>query len=198
MPGQNTNIEILIMAAGASKRLGQSKQLVEYKGQTLIRRISKEAIEANIGNVTIVTGYDHQKIEKEVQDLHLDVYYNGEWEEGLGASIRNGVKEILNKKPDTDAILLTMVDQPYVERTHLKKLANAYDPLRSMIIASAYSNTFGVPVLFDRKYFNQMVTLKGDEGGKKVFVKYLKNIVEIPFIAGAIDIDEAEDLSKLQ
>jgi len=198
MLGKKTNIEVLIMAAGASRRLGQPKQLVEYQGQTLIRRISKEAIDADIGNVTIVTGYDHVTIESEIRDLHVDVYYNEEWEEGLGASIRNGLKHILKEKPDTNAILLTMVDQPYVDGTHLKKLAKAYDPSRPMIIASAYSSTFGVPVLFDSHYFDLMKELIGDEGGKKVFVKYLRNIVEIPFIEGAIDIDEKEDLKSLK
>ena len=197
MPEKTSNIEILIMAAGASRRLGQSKQLIEYQGQTLIRRISQEAIRANIGNVTIVSGYDHKRIEQEVQDLEVIIYYNEEWEEGLGASIRNGVKELLKVNPHTDAILLTMVDQPFVDSAHLQKLANAYDPSRSMIIASAYSSTFGVPVLFDSSYFDEMMELKGDEGGKQVLVKYIKNIVEIPFVAGAIDIDEETDLNKL-
>lgn len=198
MLGKETKIEVLIMAAGASRRLGQPKQLVEYQGQTLIRKISQEAINAEIGNVTVVTGYDHKTIEKEIQGIGVDIYYNEEWEEGLGASIRNGLKHILNLKPETNAVLLTMVDQPYVDGTHLKKLANAYDPSRPMIIASAYSSTFGVPVLFDSKYFDMMKELKGDEGGKKIFVNYLRDIVEIPFIQGAIDIDEKEDLKSLE
>lgn len=198
MLGKETRIEVMIMAAGASRRLGQPKQLVEYQGQTLIRKISQEAINADIGNVTVVTGYDHKTIEKEIQNKGVDVYYNEEWEEGLGASIRNGLKHILQEKPETNAVLLTMVDQPYVDGTHLKKLANAYDPSRPMIIASAYSSTFGVPVLFDSKYFDMMKELKGDEGGKKIFVNYLRDIVEIPFIEGAIDIDEKEDLKSLE
>jgi molybdenum cofactor cytidylyltransferase len=198
MPGKTTKIEILIMAAGASRRLGQSKQFIQYKGKTLIRRIAEEAITANIGNATIVTGFDHDKIEEEVRDLNIGIYYNEEWEEGLGSSIRNGVKALLKTEPDTDAILLTMVDQPFVDSAHLRKLANAYDPLREMIIASAYSSTFGVPVLFDSKYFDEMIGLEGDEGGKKVLAKYIKQIVEIPFIAGAIDIDEKTDLNKLE
>ena len=198
MLGKKTIIEIMIMAAGASRRLGQPKQLLKYKGETLIRRISQEALKAKIGDVTVVTGYDHENIEKEISDMRLNVFYNEEWEEGLGASIRNGIKHILNKQPQTNAILLSMVDQPFIDTAHLKKLANAYDPSRPMIIASAYSATFGVPVLFDSFYFDAMKELKGDEGGKKIFVNYLKNIVEIPFIEGAIDIDEKKDLKSLE
>ena len=198
MLGEKTKIEVLIMAAGASRRLGQPKQLLEFKGETLIRRISQEALKAEIGNITVVMGYDHEKIEKEITDLKLNVFFNEEWEEGLGASIRNGLKHVLNEKPHTNAILLSMVDQPFVDATHLKKLANAYDAARPMIIASAYSGTFGVPVLIDSFYFDMLKELKGDEGGKKIFVNYIKDIVEIPFIEGAIDIDEKKDLKKLE
>ena len=198
MLGTKTKIEVLIMAAGASRRLGQPKQLVEYKGQTLIRRIVQETIAAEIGNITVITGFNHDEVEKEIHDLKVNVFYNEEWEEGLGASIRNGLKKVLNQKPDTNAILMAMVDQPFVTTSHLKKLVKAYDSSRPMIIASAYSSTFGVPVLIDSYYFEMMEELKGDEGGKKIFVNYLKNIVEIPFIEGAVDIDEKKDLESLQ
>lgn len=198
MIGDETKIEVLIMAAGASRRLGQPKQLLEYRGETLIRRISNEAISANIGHVTVVTGYDHENIEKEISDLELDVFFNAEWEEGIGASIRNGLKHVLVKSPATNAILLTMSDQPKVDATHLKKLAKAYDASRPMIIASAYSSTFGVPVLIDSFYFEKLKELKGDEGGKKILANYIKNIVEIPFIEGKIDIDEEKDLKTLE
>lgn len=197
MLGKNTNIEILIMAAGASRRLGQPKQLVKYHGETLIRRICKEALKAKIGDITVVTGHDHEKVESEINDLEANIFFNEEWEEGLGASIRNGITNILDRKPETNAILLTMVDQPYVDGVQLQKLVGAYDPSRPMIIASAYSSTFGVPVLFDSTYFAEMQQLKGDEGGKKIFANYLKNIVEIPFIDGAVDIDEKKDLENL-
>ena len=198
MLSNKTKIELLIMAAGASRRLGQPKQLLEYKGESLIRRISKEALKAKIGNITVVLGYDNKNIEKEITDLKVNVFFNEEWEEGLGASIRNGLKYILDNKPDTNAILLSMVDQPFVDAVHLKKLANAYDAARKMIIASAYSGTFGVPVLIDSFYFDLLKELKGDEGGKKIFVNYIKDIVEIPFIEGSIDIDEKKDLKTLE
>lgn len=198
MLGKKTKIHVLIMAAGASRRLGQPKQLLEYKGETLIRRISNEAIKAKIGEITVVTGYDHENIGKGISDLKVNIFHNEEWEEGLGASIRNGLKHILDAEPETNAILLSMVDQPFVDATHLKRLVAAYDAARPMIIASAYSSTFGVPILIDSFYFDELKTLKGDEGGKKIFANYIKNIVEIPFIEGKIDIDEKKDLEKLE
>lgn len=198
MLGRKTIIQILILAAGASRRLGEPKQLIKYEGTSLIRRITGDSIVSGIGDVTVVTGYKADEIAREISDLKVDVFYNEDWEEGIGASIRNGLEYVLKKQPDTNAILITMVDQPFVNAQHLQKIANAYDPARPMIIASAYSGTFGVPVLVDNYYFEKLSELKGDEGGKKIFVQYLKDIVEIPFIDGSIDIDHQEDLAKLK
>jgi len=197
MLGEKTVIEILILAAGASRRLGQPKQLINFQGSSLIRRIVSESVKANIGNVTVVTGYESEAVAKEISDFEVDIFFNDEWEEGIGSSIRNGLGYVRKKVPDTNAVLITMVDQPFVDAEHLRKIADAYDPSRPMIIASAYSGTFGVPVLVDNHYFDMLKDLKGDEGGKKIFANYLKNIVEIPFVEGAIDIDEQKDLTTL-
>ncbi len=197
MIGDQTIIEILILAAGASRRLGQPKQLVQFRGTSLIRRIATEAVNANVGPVTVVTGHLHDTMVKELDGLPVSTFFNEDWEEGIGASIRNGLKHIRSKNPSTNAILITMVDQPFVDAAHLQKLANVYDPARPMIIASAYAGTFGVPVLVDNHYFDMLKDLQGDEGGKKIFVQYLKNIVEIPFIQGSIDIDEEKDLDSI-
>lgn len=198
MLGNQPIIEILILAAGKSSRLGQPKQLLQFKGTSLIQRITSESVNAEIGNVTVVTGHLHEAMVNELTGFQVDIFFNKEWEEGIGSSIRNGLRYLLGKNPSINAILITMVDQPFVDAIHLQKLANAYDPARPMIIASAYSGTFGVPVLVDNYYFEMLTQLQGDEGGKKIFVRYLKNIVEIPFIQGSIDIDEAKDLHSIR
>jgi molybdenum cofactor cytidylyltransferase len=198
MLGKETKIRFLILAAGASRRLGQPKQLVKFKGESLVYRISKEALKSQVGNVTVVTGYKNEEISAEIEGLDVNTYFNSEWKEGMGSSIRNGLSAILQEDPETNAVIIAMVDQPYVSAAHFEKLFNAYDSSRPMIIASAYGGTFGVPVLVDNFYFEMLKGLKGDEGGKKIFVNYLKNIVEIPFAEGSIDIDEEEDLLSLQ
>lgn len=197
MIGSKTHIEILILAAGASTRLGQPKQLLKFHGTTLIRRMAQEALNSGIGKVTVITGHKHDEVSAEISDMDISQYYNKAWKEGLGASIRNGLTFVLTKTPELNAVIITMVDQPAVDAAHLRKLADTYDPSRPMIVASAYSGTFGVPVLVDSYYFDKLKTLKGDEGGKKVFAAHLENIVEIPFFGGAIDIDEEKDLSSL-
>ena len=198
MLGTRTDIEILILAAGSSSRLGQPKQLLKFHGTTLIRHIVLEALKSGVGKITVVTGHNAEQISAEIADLQVSHFYNKEWKEGLGASIRNGLSFITAKNPQLNAVIIAMVDQPFVDSDHLRKLADTYDPSRPMIIASAYSGTFGVPVLVDSFYFKELKSLKGDEGGKKIFAAYLENIVEIPFFGGAIDIDEKKDLQSLK
>jgi molybdenum cofactor cytidylyltransferase len=103
MIGGNTQIEILILAAGASRRLGQPKQLVKFKGATLINQMTSEAIKAKIGGVTVVTGAHKEAVADEIRDLNAEVYFNAEWQEGIGSSIRNGLRHLLQNKPETNA-----------------------------------------------------------------------------------------------
>ena len=104
MLGENTYVEVLILAAGASRRLGQPKQLVKFQEETLIHRITNEAIKANIGGVTVVTGYKKEEVSAEIKDLSAKIFYNAEWQEGIGSSIRNGLIHLLKQNPDTNAI----------------------------------------------------------------------------------------------
>ncbi len=188
----------MILAAGASRRLGRPKQLIKHHGISLIRRLVIESRKANVGDITVVTGCEHEKIASEIHDLKVAVFYNSEWEEGQGASIRHGLKHVFSMKPTTNAVLLAVVDQPFVTATHLKKLTDAYLPREKMIVASAYSGTFGVPILFDKFYFESLMQLKGDKGAKNIFMDFRQHIIEIPCPEAAIDIDRKEDLDNLE
>lgn len=188
----------MILAAGASRRLGRPKQLVKHRGVSLVRRLVIESLTANVGGITVVTGCEHQKTTSEIHDLKVDIFYNSDWNEGQGASIRHGIKHVFSMKPNTSAVLLTVVDQPFVTAAHLKKLANAYSLDKKMIVASAYSGTFGVPVLIDAFYFDRLMQLKGDRGAKNIFMDFREKIIEIPCPEAAIDIDKKEDLGNLE
>ncbi len=188
----------LILAAGASSRLGKPKQLLKFNDKSFIQKITEEAITAGLQNIYVITGYEHEAVAKELTDLPVNVFYNDEWEEGMGSSLRNGLKHALAANVDIQAILILLCDQPFVDAGLIKKIVSAYSPDRQMIIASGYAGTFGVPVLVDQYYFPMLAELKGDEGGKKIFAQYLQNIVEIPFPKGSVDIDELSDLENLK
>ena len=121
MLGTKTKIEVLIMAAGASRRLGQPKQLVKYKGQTLIRRIVQETLAAEIGNITVITGFNHDEVEKEIHDLKVDVFYNEEWDPDSAESCLDGFDSL--QCEDT-------VDDEYAGRRRLARLWS--EPCRNL------------------------------------------------------------------
>jgi molybdenum cofactor cytidylyltransferase len=147
-----TNTAIIILAAGNSSRLGRPKQLLPYQGKTLLTYITNEALNAALHSVTVVTGAFHAEI---IPTLHAvaDIVYNEHWEKGMASGIVAGLSKTLSLHPDTDAAIIAVCDQPYISALLFRQLADKHTQSGKGIIACAYSDTMGTPVLFDRKYF---------------------------------------------
>src|SRR6478735_3447744 len=111
----------VILAAGSSTRMGQSKQLLKIKGESLIRRIIKTVIDSGVDQVIVVLG-SHQQ---EIGDLPIQVIYNQNWKKGMGSSIKSGVQFVNDHFPSCQSILFTVCDQPLLTSDHLKKLITA-------------------------------------------------------------------------
>lgn len=188
---------IIILAAGNSSRLGQPKQLLPFKNTTLLKNTIAEASLVPNSTIIVVTGSNHELIEKEVQTSKLKITFNPNWESGMSSSIVAGLNELQLSYPDIKNTILTVCDQPFVTTSVFENLINEYDKTGKGIIASSYAETLGTPVLFDKKYFNQLLELKGQEGAKKIINKFLDDTVSVPFEKGNIDIDTEEDYNKL-
>jgi len=186
---------IVILAAGSSSRMGQPKQLLIYKQTTLLQRAINAAIGTPDSCLVVVLGANHQLLMPE--PAMLIVEYNPDWQQGMGASISAGIKRLLAEKPTVQNVLLMLCDQPFADTALLQKLINAKQNSNNKIIASAYENTLGAPVLFDRSYFNELLALQGQEGAKKLLIKYSNEVIAMPFNKGAIDIDTPEDYERL-
>lgn len=177
--------------------MGQPKQLIRSGGSSLIEHIAAVAVESGLGPVLVVTGSHHAAIAAEVENSGAGLYYNAEWEEGIGSSIRNGLQEFLRLEPGLGALLMLLADQPKVTAVHLQRLASAYRPGERSVVASAYSGTFGPPLLADRYYFPFLLELTGDEGGKRIFRRHEDRLVLIDFPDGSLDLDTPDDLAQL-
>ena len=187
---------IIILAAGSSSRLGQPKQLLAYKNSTLL----KNTIEASLSEntlVIVVTGSNKDLIENELDFADIKISYNPDWESGMSSSISKGLTDLLAFFPDCESCIFTVCDQPYVTQTIFENLISEYQKTGKGIIASSYAETFGTPVLFDKKYFSELLKLKGQEGAKKIINRFPEDTVSIPFEKGNIDIDTQEDYSQL-
>jgi molybdenum cofactor cytidylyltransferase len=183
---------IIILAAGESIRLGQPKQLLRYKGKTLIRHVIDEAMltERKVG---VVIGANDAAIRKELKTLEIDLLFNLEWKTGMASSIKRGVIQY----PDAENFILCLCDQPYVSANLFRRLMAKKKAGNKKIVASAYEQTLGTPVLFDNKYFGELRNLKGNEGTKKLLAGHSEEVAQVIFDGGEIDIDNIIDYEKL-
>jgi molybdenum cofactor cytidylyltransferase len=188
---------IVILAAGNSSRLGEPKQLLCYENKTLIRRIAEAA--ASVANVTlvVVTGYDAGQITAELESVTYSPAHNADWPTGMASSVRSGLSQLLLVNPAVESVILAVSDQPFATTTLFEMLISKANETNSGIVASAYADTLGTPVLFTKKYFDALLSLTGTEGAKKLLKKFENDVSSVPFPSGAIDIDTKQDYQKL-
>ena len=182
-------VPTVILAAGASRRLGQPKQLVELEGESLLRRIVRTAL-AGGGPVTVVTGCKAPEMAAHLAGLPVDLVVNPGWEEGIAASLRCGVAAL---PPGTSGVLLLLCDQPGVDPGLLARLQAAHRADPEALIACAYADTRGTPALFPAHSFPRLLELTGDRGARGLLQG--EGVVLLPFPAGAVDVDCPEDLA---
>lgn len=188
-------IAIIILAAGRSSRLGRPKQLMEYRGHTLIHHAVESALNSSLRPIIVVTSPGLvDPIRKEVADKDFDILTNTECEIGMSSSIRMGLSHAVSMIPEIDAVILGLCDQPHVTSETFTRLAEKYRNERKPIVASEYSDTLGVPALFDRSMFDELLALTGDRGAKSLFSKHAANVARVASPEAAFDIDSAEDL----
>jgi len=179
----------VVLAAGASKRLGEPKQLVRLGGETLLERAVRVAREAGCSPVVVVVGSDYARVLRSSELGNAVPVINDRWEEGMSSSIRLGVRTLEIAAKGADGVLLLTCDQPAVTVKHLSHLMSGTD-----VIASHYARKNGVPAFFSSKYFGKLMELKGDAGARELLAgarcEELKN--------GELDVDTAEDLARVR
>ncbi len=190
---------IIILAAGNSSRLGTPKQLLEYKGKSLLQHAIDEALLIQEAPVIVVIGATHQDIENSIkQKKGIAFAHNKNWNSGMGSSIKTGLQHLLKTSPGITACIITVCDQPFINSTIFNALINAHHETGTGIVASAYAGTIGTPALFDKDYFNELINLNNAEGAKKLLQKYDDDLIAIPFENGEVDIDTIDDYERLK
>jgi molybdenum cofactor cytidylyltransferase len=191
------SVAAVVLAAGGSARFRKPKQFALFRGETFIRHIVAAAIEARCAPVVVVTGKDSARIGLELSGLTVSIAVNPHWQSGLGSSIVVGIRHAMNLAPDFDAALLLTCDQPFVTAAVLTQMIQLRLTSRKPTIASAYNETIGIPALFDRSCFPDLLQLKRDSGAKGIILARPHDVVSFDFPAGGIDIDTAADYEKL-
>jgi molybdenum cofactor cytidylyltransferase len=188
---------IIILAAGSSSRLGHPKQLLAHSRKNLLQHTILEALKA-IQNVVVVLGSNEKRIREEVNHLPVRFVFNKDWEEGISSSIRCGLMYVLKEEPSIEAAIIMVTDQPFVASSLLENMVINYRVSKKPIIACAYKDTIGVPVLFDRLFFPDLLAVRGQSGARKVIEQNMDSAVTIPFPMGYVDIDTEEDYTQFK
>jgi molybdenum cofactor cytidylyltransferase len=208
------SVGAVILAAGGSSRLGQPKQLLTFRGETLVGRAVRAAAEAGCEPILVVVGENSEaiKLALDIRESRISsfsglervprppppprpaIIENGEWRRGVGTSIRRGLEQLPN---NVEAVVLLACDQPYLDASIVSQLIAAQIETGKPIVASSYADTLGVPALFDRSCFDDLLALPDDSGAKSLMAARPNDIAAIPFEKGAIDIDTPADFQRL-
>jgi molybdenum cofactor cytidylyltransferase len=195
-PKPNREIAILLLAAGSSSRLGRSKQLVSIKGQPLLLKSMNAAIETGIENIIVVLGANEEAHRQVIKGTGIHMVVNTDWKKGMGNSLKAGLSYLLQQLPRAEAVITMVCDQPLINSDHLIKLVSEYKSSESVIVASFYQGMAGVPVLFHRTLFSELLSMPDEAGAKKILQQHRELIQMVPFPGGEIDIDTEDDLKK--
>lgn len=183
---------ILLLAAGSSSRMGQSKQLMKIGGVPLLVRAAREALAA-CPDLTIVLGAEAEAHRMVLKGMRVNTVENSEWQRGMGNSLKFGLAEVRNNNPGLDAVIIMVCDQPAVTASHLKALMGVGERSTKPIIASSYKDTLGVPVLFKKEFFDELASIGDSHGAAKLIRDHAGDVEKVPLAGGETDLDTIND-----
>ncbi len=184
---------ILILAAGSSSRMGQLKQLMPWKDTSLLGNAIRMAKNSDADSIFVVLGAQANKIKETLKEDGINTITNKQWARGMGATISYGVDQILKSDRHPEAMLIMVADQPNMDSDFLNSLIDQYATGKSNIVATQYADKLGVPAIFDKQYFPQLIQLRGEGGASKIIKNNRKDCFGLNAGKKVIDLDTLND-----
>lgn len=186
-------INAVIMASGFSKRMGENKLLLPYRGKTLIENTLDKVIECGFYDIVLVA--QDEKVLKTGNSRGVKVINNERAELGQSQSIKLG---IMNSR-EADGYAFFTGDQPLINIETIKYLMESFYKSKNSIIVPRYNEKRGTPVIFPREFKSELLSLEGDMGGKQIISEHMDvvNFIEVSSELYLFDIDTEEDYKKL-
>jgi molybdenum cofactor cytidylyltransferase len=176
--------------------MGQLKQLLAYRGRTLLQHSIHQAIGAGFAPIVVVVGASSDMLLQLVADPNVIVVQNETWETGMGSSVRAGMQALLKNGEVLSAVALMVADQPLVEAKHLAAMRQLLFAGDSSIVAAQYGDTLGVPALFKPELFHALSSLPPEAGARALLRNSNANVIRFPLAEAAVDIDTPEDFER--
>ena len=194
-PDSSGPVALLLLAAGASTRMGQPKQLLPYHGRTLLRHAAETAVASGCTPVVLVTGALHNELVAEVAGLPVHAVRNEHWKTGMASSIRTGLAVVASMQPR--AVLIMLTDQPLVTPELLRQLVARQQQTLAPVVATTYGDVLGVPAVFDRALLPVLLQLQGAQGAARLIASLGPAVAQVAFPAGLLDVDTPEQYAAL-
>lgn len=192
-----SRIASILLAAGESSRLGFSKQLISFKGELLIESLARKIVSLSLPKNICITGAHKSEVQSAVESFDVETVHNEYYKNGMSSSIMKGVREVIMDEA-IDAILIAVCDQPLIPTSHYQKLVEVYLETENKIVSSKYGDTYGVPAVFDRDFFQEMLSIDSGGGAKRIIKNNLKSTCFVQCEEAAIDIDTPKDYEALK
>jgi molybdenum cofactor cytidylyltransferase len=187
---------IVVLAAGKSTRMGSPKQLLNLFGKSMIVSILDTVLKTECYPVVAVLGANGIKISKEIEKMPITVIDNPNFESGMASSIVSGLIGAYMTSKEIDSIIFITSDQPQITPSHIQNLIEKAENSNKNIIASKFTGGFGIPALFKKPLFEEILDLKGDNGAKKLIMKFKESVDFVDFKDGNLDLDTMEDYNN--
>jgi molybdenum cofactor cytidylyltransferase len=191
---QSGGIHTIVMAAGQSRRMGKTnKLLAELDGKSLIRRVVESAIGSDASDITVVTGFEPEKVEQALSGLKVKLVHNPDFASGLASTLRSGVASLPS---NCRGVLVLLADMPHITTEMINQLIEKFnDGSAQSIIQAASHGKRGNPVLWASRYFDELTNISGDVGARHLIGEHFEHVVEVELgEAAAMDIDTPAEL----
>ena len=191
------NISATILAAGSSQRMGDNKLLLPFQDNTLINVVCKTIIDSYLKPVFVVTGFENKKVLESLPKSIDKIVYNEDWSRGMATSINKAISSLPN---NIDGNMIVLGDMPLVTVKTINKLHQVFlNNNGNKIIYADYLGKQANPVIFPRKFFDEILHLNGDKGCKNIIYKNRKSSIGVPIDSSEIifDCDTKDDYSDL-
>lgn len=187
----------IVLAAGASRRFGQSKQLLPWQGGKLIEHIIAQ-LKACAIPVNVILGANAENIRQQLAEdksNHVCFETHNNWSDGIGSSISFAISRL---QANTQAALITLADQIAITSEHYISLIKRWQQQPKQIVTAYYDQQCAVPAIFPRAYFSELQNLHEDKGAKNIIKQHQSQVISIDMPAAAIDIDTPDDWQQWQ
>ena len=189
MKDKNRKIAIIILAAGASKRMGTIKQILPWNKTTLLGHVIEQGLNSNADDVLVVLGSNADAIINKIDPTKITILKNPNWQDGMGTSIACAMQFLDKNTVHFDAVLIALSDQPLIDEKYYNYLISSYFSNDKTIVATKTNNRAGVPAIFASKYFNALSKLDSDYGARKILSNNQEDILTLNIGDKIIDID---------